>query len=400
MNQRTSYERQRHGLEDEIQKQFGELQKHRPNILVVGRTGAGKSSLINTALGEKLAVTGAGRPITQSYEVFQHPLVTMIDSKGWEGGAEGEQRFREDTARLLKDRRTTNPDDHIHIVWYAVSAPDARFEDFEAQLVREAFGGIPVLFVLTKCDIVAEDALVKVEQVIKTAATTMAQQATKNAPAPRIVGIIRISADPLPLLRQAPWGMDVVVEMTRDELPALYRDAFDAAQSVDFSLKARKAQAVVIGAAATAGTIGLIPIPFSDSVLLTPLQVSMVTTIAIIYGFGADPGSLTALIGGSIAPLAAESVGATLAGNLLKLFPGAGSILGGVIEGTVASTITATIGYGFQRAFHQLALRQAKGNQDMTIEGVGQFLKQALPSLMEEIRQRGVKNVLPDGSDA
>jgi len=135
-------------------------------------------------------------------------------------------------------------------------------------------------------------------------------------------------------------------------------------------------------------------------VLLTPLQVSMVTTIAIIYGFGADPGSLTALIGGSVAPLASESVGVTLAGNLLKFFPGAGSVLGGVIEGTVASTITAAIGYGFQRAFHQLALRQATGKENMSIEGVGQFLKQALPALMEEIRKRGVKNVLPDGSDA
>lgn len=399
MNQRAQYDGQRHILEEEIRKQYAALQKHRPNILVVGRAGVGKSSLINTILGEKVAETGAGRPITQFYSVYQHPLVTMIDSKGWEGGHEGEKQFRDDTARLLNERRTSNPDDHIHIVWYIIAASDARFQDFDAQLVREAFGGIPVLFVLTKCDIISEDALTQVEQAIKTAAASMAQQATKIAPAPRIVGIIRTAADPLPVLRQEPWGMDAVVEATRAELPALYRDALDAAQAVDFSLKARKAQAVILAAAATAGGIGLIPIPFSDSLLLTPLQISMVTSIGLIYGFGADPGSLSTLITSSILPLATESMGVSIATNLIKLVPGAGTIVGGVIQGTVASSLTATIGYAFQQAFHQMALMKAKG-QPVTIDAAAQFLKQALPQVLQQVQLRGFKHVLPDGGDA
>lgn len=398
MNQQSKYDAQQSKLEEEIRKQYAELQRHRPNILVVGRTGVGKSSLINGILGEKLAETGAGRPITQFYSVYQHPLVTMIDSMGWEGGSEGEERFRSDTKQLLEKHRTTNPDDHIHIVWYVIAASDARFQDFDAQLVREAFTGIPVLFVLTKCDIVSEEAIAEVEQAIRKSATAMAQQATSKTPAPRVVGVIRTAADPLPVLRQEPWGMAEVVEATRAELPELYQAAFDAAQVVDFSLKARKARAVVHTATATAGGIGAIPIPFSDSALLAPLQMGMVSTIAIIYGFGTDAGSLTALIGGAMVPLAAESVGVSMAGNLIKLVPGAGSIVGGMIEGAVAAGITATIGHAFQRVFHELALRKVKG-QPVSIEAASEFLKQALPQALDEIRKRGVKNLLTDGGD-
>jgi small GTP-binding protein len=399
MTQETRYNAQRRIFEDEIRKQYAELQKHKPNILVVGRTGVGKSTLINAVLGEKLAETGAGKPITKSYAIYEHPLVNMIDSKGWEGGAEGDQSFRDDTKRLLQQRRTTNPDEHIHVVWYVLAASDARFQEYDAQLVREAFGGIPVLFVLTKCDTARDADIAQVEQAITDATKVMAQQATKYAPAPRIVGVIRTAADPLPILGREPWGVKEVVDATQDELPALYRDAFDAAQAVDFSRKAARARAVVAAAAATAGGIGFVPIPFSDAALLSPLQIGMVSSIAIIYGFGADPGSLTALISGAMVPLVAESAGVTLAGNLIKLFPGAGSIVGGMVDGTVAASVTATIGYAFQQVFHQLALIKARDQQAVGVDAAAAFLKQALPQALQEVRRRGLGSFLPGGND-
>ncbi len=318
---------------------------------------------------------------------------------GWEGGEEGDQRFRQDTKSFIQAHRTTDPNDHIHIVWYVVSAADARFQAYDTQLVREAFGGLPVLFVLTKCDAAREDQIASVEQTIKLASMQIAQQATSASPAPRIVGVIRTAADPLPILRQKPWGMDALVTATSAELPELQRFAFDSAQMVSFDLKAKRARGVILAAAATAGGVGLTPIPFSDSVLLTPIQVGMVTSIAIIYGFSTDPGSLTTLIGGAITPMAAESVGVTLVGNIFKFVPVAGSIVGGMIEGTVASTITATIGFAFQRTFHELALRKARGETNISLSSVTQYLEQALPQILKQIQERGgFKNLLPTGS--
>lgn len=39
----------------------------KPNVLLTGITGAGKSSLINAVFGQKLAATGTGVPITQHF---------------------------------------------------------------------------------------------------------------------------------------------------------------------------------------------------------------------------------------------------------------------------------------------------------------------------------------------
>ncbi|HLY29451.1 MAG TPA: DUF697 domain-containing protein, partial [Ktedonobacterales bacterium] len=390
MAQGTTYDQQRRRMEDEIRKQIDAIKK--PNILIVGHTGAGKSSLINAIVGEKIAQTGAGRPITQSYSLYQHPLLNLYDSMGWEGGAEGDQRFRKDTQDFIQAHRTTDPNEHVHIVWYVISAAEARFQEYDAQLVRDAFAGLPVLFVLTKCDVARDDQIESVERVIRAATMQIAQQATRDKPAPRIVGIVRTAADPIPVLRQQPWGMGAVVEATSATLPELQRFAFDSAQMVDFGLKAKRARAIILAAASGAGAVGLVPIPFSDSVLLTPIQITMVSSIAIVYGFSTDPGSLTALIGGAIAPLAAESVGVTLVGNIFKFVPVAGSMVGGMIEGTVASTITATIGFAFQRAFHEIALRRARGELDSSLSSISQYLQQALPQVLQQIRQRGVDN--------
>jgi uncharacterized protein (DUF697 family) len=125
----------------------------------------------------------------------------------------------------------------------------------------------------------------------------------------------------------------------------------------------------------------------------------MVGRIAIIYGFGMDPGSLTTLIGGAMMPLVAQSAGIYLASSLIELIPGAGSIVGGAISGSVAAGVTASVGYAFQTAFHQLALMRAKG-QTITTDAAAEYLKQALPLALQEIKQRGIKNILTAGGDA
>lgn len=35
------------------------------NVLIVGKTGVGKSTLINAVFGDKVAKTGSGKPVTQ-----------------------------------------------------------------------------------------------------------------------------------------------------------------------------------------------------------------------------------------------------------------------------------------------------------------------------------------------
>lgn len=52
-----------------FERAFGDVTKdlRKPNVLLTGITGAGKSSLINAVFGQKLAKTGTGVPITQHF---------------------------------------------------------------------------------------------------------------------------------------------------------------------------------------------------------------------------------------------------------------------------------------------------------------------------------------------
>lgn len=56
------------------------------NLLVTGKTGAGKSTLINAVFRKEIAVTGIGRPVTENtrcYEDDEIPL-RIYDTKGLE----------------------------------------------------------------------------------------------------------------------------------------------------------------------------------------------------------------------------------------------------------------------------------------------------------------------------
>lgn len=60
----------------------------RVNILVAGKTGVGKSTLINAVFRGELAKTGSGKPVTQTTQELSrpgHPL-TIIDTRGLEVG--------------------------------------------------------------------------------------------------------------------------------------------------------------------------------------------------------------------------------------------------------------------------------------------------------------------------
>ena len=65
------------------------------NVLVIGNSGVGKSTLINAVLGEEVAKTGWGtRGTTAKLEIYEAANVPfrVIDSIGFEPGFAKEQR--------------------------------------------------------------------------------------------------------------------------------------------------------------------------------------------------------------------------------------------------------------------------------------------------------------------
>ena len=75
-----------------------------------------------------------------------------------------------------------------------------------------------------------------------------------------------------------------------------------------------------VAAAATAAS----PIPFSDAALLIPIQTTMITGLYKANGANISRG----VVDGALKATIVSSLGKSLAGNLLKLIPGVGTIAG------------------------------------------------------------------------
>jgi uncharacterized protein (DUF697 family) len=128
----------------------------------------------------------------------------------------------------------------------------------------------------------------------------------------------------------------------------------------------------VHGAALAAAAVAITPIPFADAVILTPIQIRMIQKIYSIFGQEATEGFIKGLVIQTLVP----NVGRSLAGNLIKFIPGAGSIAGAGINTAVAVGITEAMGWG-------VANLVARG-MDIDLDSLNDVMKDALKDMKKK----------------
>ncbi|WP_294099703.1 GTPase [Proteiniclasticum sp.] len=360
-----------------MQKTEEEVKSMAPvNILVAGKTGVGKSTLINAVFRENLTQTGIGKPVTKHLERITKegiPLV-LFDTKGFELNEQVQKEVRKEVLEEIQRARATGDrSKEIHAVWYCISSASHRLESFEEGFLRELSEKLPVILVLTQSILEEETSMLmdyicslklKLEQVI-----------------PVVAKPYRIGSQELPVT-----GLKALVHETLRLLPEEVEPAFINAQKVDVMKKAELARKWSRGFITETFMVGFTPIPFADAPILASSQVAMIAKITSIFGVSMNKALVTSIVSSVTGVSGAVYTGRALVSNLLKMIPGAGTVVGGIISGSTAALITTALAYAYINLMVLVATAEYK-NATMKQSEIIDFMQKELKKQMKIIKK-------------
>lgn len=311
------------------------------NILLAGKTGVGKSTLLNAIFRDDFAETGQGRPVTEHTRKFTKKgvPVSIYDTRGLE--IKDYKNVINELDGLVKDLNSDeDPQKHIHVCWLCVSEGSRRIEDAEVELANAmADRNIPVIVVITKAQ--SDDGF-------------------RNK-AKELIPIARnhIRVNSIPTILDGGYiiqthGLDKLVSLTMEVIPEGQKKAFAAAQKVSLDSKVSTSRKVVAGFATSAAGAAAVPVPFSDFIAIVPIQIGMLAGISASFGLDINKAFLGTLVSSTFTGVAGSFAGRAIVGSLLKLIPGIGSAGGAAISATVAATITTTFGEAYIATLRKL----------------------------------------------
>jgi len=252
-----------------------------------------------------------------------------------------------------------------------------RWEKADTEYCRTILQDIPIIVILSKCDVAEEHQMKAIEDIIK-------QSKLEN-----VKEVIRIAAKPMPRddvsPKLCPQGhddityrpktkqlqchtcesistfdptpqsinMQVLLQTTHKILPEICRKSFIAAQIVSFNSKKLVCIGMIVAAALSAYAVGWSPIPWSDSITLAGIQVGLIALLAGQYGL-VNSVPIPATVG--VAVVTGIGLGVT---SSLKLLIGPGTIIAGAIDSTIAIVLTAGVGAAYLMLFDTIAKRIA-----------------------------------------
>ncbi len=300
------------------------------NIIVVGQTGVGKSTLINSIFDKDVAEASSGRPVTQKSTWYKSrkKKMNILDTKGIEA-----KNYNETRQQLLdevkKSRNSASLSEQIHLAWVCISTASDRLQDSDLEVMKIlSEHHIPTIVVMTKY--AGEDDFVeKVRSFL-----------VENSI--NIADLICVNSVPSKFVPK--MGIKELVQKSFEIIPEAVQAAFAAAQTVNFDIKRSAAEKYVLAATATAATIAGSPLPFADALSLIPVQAGMIYAISDCFGIKTTKETIVPILGGIAGSLGMAIVGRALVSNILKLIPAVGTVAGGIISATVAGTLTKALG--------------------------------------------------------
>ena len=131
------------------------------NIVIMGQSGNGKSTIVNAIMGKDVAPTGKGAAVTTKNQIYstsyrfgsEECTLNLYDTVGIELSDKVTQATLIDIEDHLKRSQKSSSTFDINIVWFCINNRSSRFQDFEIDLIRKLSYEyeIPFVIVMTQC---------------------------------------------------------------------------------------------------------------------------------------------------------------------------------------------------------------------------------------------------------
>jgi len=355
---------------------FGDVEEvidesREPRLYVFGRSGAGKSSLINALANRDVAEVGTVEPTTKGSEMYhisfpeRYASWDVVDSRGLFESVSPDGDVPANTREMLEeDLREYRPDILIHVM-----TPDqvrAGKEDFEAvETLRQELGSLfpPIVYCLNKVDThnppggdwppsenpsLAGDIKNNLDFVSKVLGEEEKIAFDESQPlhgyefkSENHIGVV-----PIYLQSEPYWNVETLSWLIGDFLPDNARLQFLQAQQRE-GLMQDMARDITNRYAGIAVGVGGAPTPVADVAVLTPMQLMLVGVIGTLscreLEWSTVEDYLTAMGGTTVAGLAAREA----ARSLSQFIPGAGA----AVSATVAGATTWAVGRSAEEYF-------------------------------------------------
>ena len=311
------------------------------NIIVIGKSGVGKSTLINSLFRGNFAETGLGRPVTSEIrkKVKKDYPLAIYDTPGFELSNEQQTKVKDDVLDIIQKGIASNDiNEAIHCIWYCVNVGGNRtFDKSEIEWLKDFTAKnkvtqVPIIVVLTQA--VPRKKAAEMKKLIE----------AENLEIRKVVPLLAQDMDFDEEYVARSYGLDSLIDTMTEVLPVELQNTLQNVQKASLESKKKASQAVIAAAVAGSFGEGVAPIPFSDAALLIPTQVGMIAGITVIFGLDINKSFLTSFVTATIGSAGATVLGKSIVANLLKLIPGIGTAAGGFISGTTAGLLTTALG--------------------------------------------------------
>lgn len=325
------------------------------NVLVIGNSGTGKSTLINAVLGEECAKTGGGSAgVTDKLEIYEssNPKVPfrIIDTIGFEPSFLKRRAAINAVRKWSKDAaKEGDTDNDINVIWFCVEGTSRKlFPDAIRSLSQatELWKSVPVIVVITKSYSQPERA--ENIRMVQEAFSKEKRFQGKSIPVIPVVAKTYLLTE---TAFAAPEGITELIDATNAAMPEGKQAAKKDIAEFILKRKHSMAQGVVAACAAAGAAVGAAPFPFADAAVLTPLEIGEINALAAIYGLKKGEESKKFL--DTIIEVGTVSAAAKAAISALKAVPGL-NIAAGVLNAAIAGSIVAAIGEGSIYAFEKV----------------------------------------------